>query len=336
MNKKTQSTKTSFQRITNSAYSFREPRVLLTAFELDIFTLVGMEPKSSEEIANLAATNPRATDRLLNALCASGFLRKRNGSFANTPLTSRFLVRGGPEYLGGLMHQVHLWDTWSTLTEAVRRGSRAAERGPASGHGANVLEAFIAAMHTRAIRQAPVIVKLINLKNVRLVLDVGGGSGAFSFAFARAKKGLSAIVFDLPNVVQLTQRYIKAENLERSVSTIAGDYTVDELGDNFDLVFMSAIIHSNSTEANRRLFRKAFEALNPGGRLVVSDFIMNDDRTSPAAGAYFALNMLVNTAEGDTYSESEIRNWMKEAGFRKVSRTKTQMGADLITGTKSS
>jgi SAM-dependent methyltransferase len=332
--RKTRSTVSS-QRITDTVYAFREARVLLTAFELDIFTVIGDEPKSSEEIARRAGTNPRATDRLLNALCASGYLRKKPGLFSNALLASRFLVRGKPEYLGGLMHQVHLWDTWSTLSEAVRSGTRALERGPSSERGTNWLEAFIAAMHMRAMHQAPAIVKLIDLKNVSRVLDVGGGSGAFSFAFVRAKKGLSATVFDLTGVVRLTQGYIEAESLGNSISVAAGDYTVDGLGKGFDLVFMSAIIHSNSARTNRELFGKAFEALNPGGRLVVSDFIMNEDRTSPAMGAYFSLNMLVGTAEGDTYTESEVRGWMEEAGFKKVSRTKTEMGADLLTGTKS-
>ncbi len=322
------------QKINDAVYSFREARVLLTAFELDLFTHIDDKPKSSKEIALLAKTNPKATDKLLNALCASGYLRKKASLFSNTPLTSRFLVRGKPEYMGGLMHQVHLWDTWSTLTEAVRSGSRTFERRQVSGRDANWVEAFIAAMHMRAVHQVPSVVKLIDLKEVARVLDVGGGSGAFSFAFVRAKRGLNATVFDLPSVVPLTGRYIESENLGNSVSVVAGDYTIDSLGNGFDLVFMSAIIHSNSPRTNRKLFSKAFDALNPGGKLVVSDYIMSDDRTSSEAGAYFSLNMLVGTIEGDTYTESEVRGWMEEAGFKKVRRTKTQMATDLITGTK--
>jgi predicted methyltransferase len=99
---------------------------------------------------------------------------------------------------------------------------------------------------------------------------------------------------------------------------------------------MSAVIHSNSTGINRQLFRKAFEALNPEGCLVVLDYIMNGDRTSPAAGAYFSLNMLVNTREGDTYTESEVRGWMEDAGFKKISKIETQFGTDLMTGRRRS
>ncbi|MGD0590765.1 MAG: methyltransferase [Bacteroidota bacterium] len=322
--------------IMDSVYAFREARVLLTAFELDFFSLLGDGWKSSEETAQLAETNPRATDRLLNALCASGYLVKKKGEFSNTPLTSRFLVKGEPDYLGGLMHQVSLWNTWSTLTDAVRTGSSVVQRDPGRGQRVDWLEAFIAAMHMRAIRQAPAIVRLINLKGVKRVLDVGGGSGVFSMAFVRARKGINAVVFDLANVTRLTKTYIDTENLGNLVSVVGGDYTVDPLVSGFDLVFMSAVIHSNSSEINRQLFRKAFEALNPEGRLVVLDYIMNGDRTSPAVGAYFSLNMLVGTREGDSYTESEVRGWMEDAGFKKISKTKTQFGTDLMTGRRRS
>ena len=322
--------------IMDSIYAFREARILLTAIELDLFSHLGNGFKSSEEIARLAETNPRATDRLLNALCASGFLIKKKGNISNTPLTAHFLVKGEPDYLGGLMHQVSLWNTWSTLTDAVRKGSSVGVRDSVTSHKVDWLEAFIGAMHMRAIRQAPAIVKLIDLKCVNRVLDVGGGSGVFSISFVRARKGITAVVFDLANVTTLTKRYIDAEDLSNVISVIGGDYTVDTLTNGFDLVFMSAVIHSNSPEINKQLFRKAFEALNPHGRLVVLDYIMNDDRTAPAAGAFFSLNMLVGTSEGDSYTESEVHFWMENAGFMKISKKKTPFGTDLMIGTKMS
>jgi ubiquinone/menaquinone biosynthesis C-methylase UbiE len=327
-------TKLSPSKIVDSIYAFREARVLLTAFELDLFSHLGYGWKSSEEAAQLAETDPRATDRLLNALCASGYIVKKKGKFSNTPLTSHFLVKGEPDYLGGLMHQAGLWNSWSTLTDAVRKGSSMFVRQPASGHEMDWSKAFIAAMHMRAIRQAPAIVRSIDLKGVRRILDVGGGSGVFSMSFVRARKGIKAVIFDLANIISLTKTYIDAENLGNLISVVEGDYTMDSLVSGFDLVFMSAVIHSNSSETNRQLFRKAFEALNLKGRLVVLDYIMNNDRTSPTAGAYFSLNMLVGTREGDSYTESEVRCWMEDAGFTKISKKKTKFGTDLMIGKK--
>jgi SAM-dependent methyltransferase len=173
-------------------------------------------------------------------------------------------------------------------------------------------------------------VKLLDFRGVRRVLDVGGGSGAYSMAFVRTKKGIHATVFDLPNVVPLAIRYIESEKLVERISTVAGDYEVDSLGSGFDLVFLSAIIHSNSVDINRQLVKKAYDALNPNGQLVIQDHIMDEDRTAPLAGALFSLNMLVGTQAGDTFTESEIRSWMDEAGFKKIRRKDNPVTTGLM------
>ncbi len=330
----TRKTNLSPSKILDTVYAFRSARVLLTAFELDLFTALGDSAKTSAEVARKLRTNARATDRLMDALCALGFLLKRRGKFANTPLTAQFLVKGKESYMGGLMHQVSLWKTWSTLTEAVRTGSAVLGRDSVNNRGVDWLAAFIAAMHMRATHQAHAVLKLLDLRGVKRVLDVGGGSGVFSMAFVRAKPGIHSVVFDLPNVVGLTRTYIQAENLEDLITTAEGDYTVDQLGTGFDLVFLSAVIHSNSPQTNKRLFKKAYDALNPKGQLVVSDFIMNEDRTSPAFGALFSLNMLVGTQEGDTFTESEVRSWMEDAHFTRITRKATPFGSDLMIGRK--
>ncbi|MCG3118196.1 MAG: 3-hydroxy-5-methyl-1-naphthoate 3-O-methyltransferase [bacterium] len=320
--------------IRDIAYAFQRSRVLLTAYELGLFNALGDEKKPSAEVAAILKTDRRATDRLMNALCAIGLLEKNDGKFSNTVETARFLVQGKPEYMAGLMHTVHLWDTWSTLTPAVRQG-QSVGRPPVNERGDKWLTAFIAAMHDRARKQAPAVAARLDLSGVARVLDVGGGSGAFAMAFVRATAEITATVFDLPNVVSLTQNYIVQEGLADKVKTVAGDYLIDDLGSGFDLVFLSAIIHSNSVEENRQLIRQCAEAVNPNGQIVVQDFIMNADRTSPAHGALFALNMLVGTEAGDTYTEAEVRSWMEEAGLSNLISKDTHFGTTLIVGRKS-
>jgi len=320
--------------ILDTVYNFRQARVLLTAFELGVFTNLGTGWKTSSEVSIDLKTEARATDRLMDALCAMGYLKKKNQKFSNTPLTARFLVKGKPDYMAGLMHSAGLWKTWSTLTDAVRAGTSVIGHGPANNGGMSWVEAFIAAMHMRACKTAPAIIKQFNLKNVRKVLDLGGGSGAYSMAFARAKKDIRVVVFDLPAVTPLTRRYVGEEMLSEQIQTVDGDYTVDSFGHGFDMVFLSAIIHSNSVEINRMLFKKAFDALNNNGKLVIQDHIMSEDRTTPLAGALFSLNMLVGTKAGDTFTESEISNWMKEAGFTKIHHKKNLDGPGLIIGWK--
>jgi ubiquinone/menaquinone biosynthesis C-methylase UbiE len=316
------------------ANAFRASRVFLTAFELDLFSVLGSESKTSEEAAVALKTDTRATDRLMNALSAIGLLEKKNGKFKNIPAAEKFLVKGKPGYMGGLGHTVHLWNNWSNMTESVKQGTAVEVKESVNDRGDNWLDSFIAAMHMRAKKQAPGIIGMIDLNGVETVLDVGGGPGTFSFAFADAKKGLKATVFDLPNVVPLTHKYIADEGFTGKVATATGDYLKDDLGNGYDLIFLSAVIHSNSADENKLLFSKCCKALNEKGQLVVLDYVMSEDRTSPAMGAMFALNMLVGTNAGDSYTESEINGWMKETGFTGFVRKDTEYETSLIIGRK--
>jgi len=203
-------------------------RVLLTAIELRLFTLIGEERLTSTEVAEKAGSDPRATDRLLNALCAMNMLAKRDGLFKNTGRDFGYLVDSSPDYAAGLGHTAGMWHAWTTLTDTVRAG-RAAGRGDINDRGQAWLEPFIAAMHYRGCLQGDAIAALLPLEDAELMLDLGGGSGAFAMAMVRRKLGLRAVVFDLPNVVPITQRYVDEAGLTGVVSTATGDYLVDPL-----------------------------------------------------------------------------------------------------------
>ena len=313
------------------ATNFQSSRVLLTAIELRVFSLVGAGGLTSAEVAGLAGSHPRATDRLLNALCALGLLEKRDGRFHNTLDSRRYLDDASPEYAAGLGHTASMWHSWSGLTDAVREG-RPALRASINDRGDVWLKPFIAAMHYRAAQQAPVMAALLELDGVGRVLDVGGGSGAFSIAFANTAPGLRSVVFDLPNVLPLTRDYIDAAGLSGRVTTAVGDYLVDPLPSGFDLVLLSAVVHSNSPEQNAALIRSCAAALNPGGRVAVADWVMDNDRVTPPGGAFFALNMLVATDFGDTFTEGEIRGWMADAGLAPGRRIDTAAGTSIIIG----
>lgn len=320
--------------IQEMATAFQRSRVLLSAYELGLFTVINEEWKTSAEVADALDTDPRATDRLMNALTALGLLEKRASRFTNTATGARFLVKGKPEYMAGLAHTAHLWLTWSGLTEAVRNGTGAAGD-EVNQRGEEWLHAFIAAMHWRAKQVADETVRLLDLSRVSRVLDVGGGSGAFSMAFVRARQGIHAVVFDLPNVVSMTKSYIDSGGYAAQISTVVGDYRRDDLPGDFDLVFLSAIVHSNSPEENRRLIAKCAAATRPGGQVVVLDQIMNEERTGPLPAALFALNMLVGTGAGDTYTESEVAGWMQAARLGRVFRLDTAFNNTLIIGVRS-
>ena len=313
------------------ASSFQKSRIFLTAYELGVFTAIGRRSRSSYQIADSLGTAKRHTDRLMNALCSLGLLNKRGSRFSNTRVSLQYLVGSSPQFAKGIMHNVNMWNTWSALTETVRHGRPAIDAG-INDRGEKWLKPFIAAMHERAAKSASSVVRSLDLSGVFRVLDVGGGSGAYAMAFARAKREITATVFDLPNVVPITKGYVKEEGLLNKIGFSAGDYKSDDLGSGYDLVFLSAIIHINSPAQNRLLIRTAARALRGNGQIVIQDFIMHEDRVNPPTGAYFALNMLVATLSGDTYTASEVRSWLREAGFKNITFKETAFGTTLVIG----
>ncbi len=321
----------SFDELLERARSFQESRLLLTAIELDVFEAVG-GGAAADEVARRIGADARATEMLLNALVAVGALEKNAGAFRNTPATAGHLT-GPASERAGLLHTVNLWDRWSTLTAAVRRGTAVWRRSDAADAAAWT-EAFIAAMHRNASARAPELIAAVGVAGVRRMLDVGGGSAAYSIAFAKASPELTADVLDRPQVLPIAARHIAAAGLEARVRTLQGDLTVDEFPGGYDLILVSAICHMLSPAQNLDLFRRIHRALRPGGRVAVQDFILNPDKTAPRAAALFSLNMLVGTEAGASYSELEYAAWLGEAGFAGVKRVPLAEPAGLMTATR--
>ncbi|UCD83278.1 MAG: methyltransferase domain-containing protein, partial [Deltaproteobacteria bacterium] len=273
---------------------FQESRVALTGIELDIFNAIG-EGSTAAAVAGVAGTDPRATESLLNALVAIRMLNKKDGIYHNTPLATRYLCAGSPDdSREALMHVAHLWHRWSNLTECVRKGT-AVDYEQIDKRSEERIKSFIAAMHRNASFAASWVVGTFDLEGVNKVLDLGGGSGAYAMALVRRKPGLKVTVFDLPNIIPLTEKYLNEEGLGGKVQTRAGDMMLDPLGEGYDLVLISAICHMWSPEENLALFERIMAVLNPKGQIVIQDFILEDNKTAPRSGVLFALNMLVNT-----------------------------------------
>ena len=312
-------------------------RCILTALELDIFTAVG-DGANAEQIGTKIHANARAAGMLLNALVALGLLSKSGDDYKNTPESARFFVQGSKDnHRNGLLHTANIWHRWSTLTDAVRSGTRV----PISrDDNPEWTRNFIAGMQRNAKDRAPLVVKALGTapatatsnSNVRRILDLGGGSGAYSIAFAKASPDMQCEILDLPEVVPLTAEYVRQAGVSAQVSLRAGDMLQDDFGSGYDLIMLNAICHMFSEEQNREIFRRAHQALAPNGRLVVQDFILNPEKTGPQHAALFSLNMLVSTEAGASYSEPEYTHWMKAAGFTEVCRINLPGPSSLIVG----
>ncbi len=311
---------------------FQESRVILTAVELDVFSAVG-QGSAAADVARRLGTDRRATEMLLNALAATRLLSKADGIFSNTPVSSRFLAAGGKEdSRAAIMHTVGLWARWSTLTDCVRAGTAVSHMDMAQ-HGEQWTEAFIAAMDRNARERAPHVLRAVGSQRVERMLDVGGGSGAYSIAFARAVPGLHVDVLDLPGVCPIAQRHIEEAGLATRITTRAGDLRRDALGEGYDLILVSAICHMLSPDENLDLLRRCHAALRAGGRLVIQDFILENDKTAPKSAALFALNMLVGTVAGSSYSVDEYRAWLSQAGFCRPNHVRLPGPSGLVIGT---
>lgn len=313
--------------------AFMESRVLLTALELDAFTAVGAGATAAA-VASARTTDAGATERLLDALVSLGFLEKRGDVFANAPLAARFLAAGSrDDARDALKHNLSLWRRWSTLTDAVRAG-RAVGTTEMADRGDDWTVPFIAAMHRGAAQRAPVVVQAVGVEGVRRMLDVGGGSGAYSIAFARASATLRADILDLPTVLPIADGHVAEAGLAGRVATRAGDLRTDDLGSDYDLVLLSSICHMLGPGENRDLLARAVRALAPGGRVVVSDFLLDEDGTAPRQAVLFSINMLVGTPSGRSYRESEYTAWLREAGLAGIARVRLPGPAHLMIGRK--
>jgi len=294
------------------ARGFMETRVFLTAAELDLFTLLGERPLSLGEAAGARGADPRALGTVLDALAAMGLLEKEDGRWRTVPALLPLLSsRGERSLLPLALHSVNLWDRWSRLTEVVA-GSR-----PGAGDRDGWTRSFIGAMHVVAAPQADDIVAAVEPGGARRLLDVGAGPGTYTAAFLRAVPGMRATLLDLPPVVELARENVAAAGLLDRVDLVAADLRTEAFPAGHDLAFVSAIVHMLGPSGNVALFRKVHDALVPGGRIVVRDHVMSPDRTAPRAGALFAVNMLVGTAEGGTFTFEEIAGWLVEAGFER-------------------
>jgi (2Fe-2S) ferredoxin/predicted O-methyltransferase YrrM len=318
-------------RLEQMIRGYMPSRCLLTALELDIFTAVG-DGANAEQIGKKIHANARAAAMLLNALVSLGLLSKNGDDYKNTPDSARFFVQGSKDnHRDGLLHTANIWHRWSTMTDAVRSGTRV-PIAPPRDLAPEWTRNFITAMQRHAKDRAPFVVKALGTAGVRRILDLGGGSGAYSIAFAKACPETRCEILDLPEVVPLTAEYVRQAGVSAQVALRPGDMLHDDFGSGYDLVMLNAICHMFSEEQNQAIFRRARHALAPNGRLVVQDFILNPDKTGPQHATLFSLNMLVSTDAGASYSEPEYTRWMKSAGFTDVSRINLPGPSDLIVG----
>lgn len=297
--------------------AYWKSRVVATAAELDLLTRLDERPDTAPRIADDLQLDGRAARRLLDALVVLGLVVKEEGLYAPSESGVLLSSRHPRSVLPMALHLASLWESWGGLTETVRTG-RNERHVPMSEGDTARREAFILGMHVLGREQAGAFAAAYDAGGFRRLLDIGGATGTYAQAFLDRAPGLSAVVFDLPPVIELARKRLGEEGLLERIELVAGDFYEDELPTGCDLALLSAIIHQNSREQNVNLFLKVHRALEPGGALLIRDCLMNEERTSPPGGALFALNMLVCTDGGDTFTFEEVKADLEAAGYASV------------------
>ena len=287
---------------------------IMAAVNLDLFNQLAKKAESSERLANRIGVDLRGLKMLLRALAALELLECNEGVYSCTEAAKQFLVSGSPQYLGNIIsHQHHLVESWSQLGEAIRSGRPQRKRSSFSEK--EWLESFQLGMQDLANLIAPQLVPQIPIGNRNKMLDLGGGPGAWSIHFCQHNPGLRSSIFDLPGSRDIAEKAIQIANMTEKIDFISGDFNHDPLLDDYDFVWMSHILHGESSSNCRALITKAAAALRPDGLLIIHEFILDDHDSGPIYPALFAINMLLGTENGAAYTESELGDMLAGAGL---------------------
>ncbi len=309
------------QKLTQLHFSFAPSRVLTTALQLRVFSHLATGKTTATAVASAAGASERGTRMLLDALVGLELLEKKNSHYSLTPLSERYLVRESPEYAGYIMENDALWDAWSHLTDCVR-SSKPCHAVNQQKTAEEFFPVLVRGLHVTNREPARKLARVLvgdNDPSRLRVLDVACGSGVWGIAVAEADPEAVVTAQDFPKVLELTRQYLRQHGVESRYDFLPGDLKQVDLGEGrYDLALLGNIVHSEGEASSRRLFERLHHALSPGGRVAVLDMIPRDDRSGPLFPLLFALNMLVNTDEGDTYTLAEYTRWLKSAGFDRI------------------
>jgi predicted O-methyltransferase YrrM len=299
---------------------------LHAAVKLDVFTCLGEEQLSAEKVAKRLNASPRGTERLLNALVAMKLLIKTDDKYANSSSAGEFLSKNSPKYIGNIiMHHHHLVESWSQLDQAVQSGRPIRKR--SSFDDEKRRESFLMGMFNMAMNIAPMLIPGIDISSRRHLLDLGGGPGTYAIHFCRHNPRLKATVFDMPTTRPFAEKTIARFELSERINFVGGNYLQDDIEGRFDAAWLSHILHGESPEGCKTIIEKAIAALEPGGIIIIHDFILNNSMDGPLFPALFSLNMLLGT-DGQAYSERQLMDMLADAGAKEIQRLAVQTPND--------
>jgi SAM-dependent methyltransferase len=306
------------ERIMQMAWGYAPPLVLMAAVDIGLFAALAEGPRTIEEIRLATGTSPRGLPILVQALAGLDLLRRDGDRYALAPDSAMFLVPSSPAYLGSFFSHVggHLLPSWLKLGEAVRTGQP--QRAVADDvDKASLFSSLVGALYTVNAAGARVLADHLasSLPSVQRILDVAAGSAAWSIPLAERAPAAEVTAVDLPAVIPTTRHFVTRAGLIDRYRFVAADAFEADFGQGYHVAVLGHILHSEGEARSRWLLRKVFDALAPGGTLAVAEWLVAPDRSGPLPSLMFAVNMLVLTESGTTWSFDEIAAWLTEIGF---------------------
>ena len=317
------------------AFSFLPSRVLSAGLQLGVFSHIAAGNKTVAEVAAAAQASERGIRMLLDALVATQLLIRNGPAYELTPLASWFLVRGTPDYLGLFMEQDELWNSWGRLTDAIRSGQplRRVETQTLAENFFPILVQTLHGLHLARARAMADSLGIGKLSKGFRAVDVGCGSGVWGIALAERDPEGRVTAQDFPAMLAVTREFLKRHGVEKQFDFLPGDLKAVDFGrEQYDLALLGNILHSEGAQSSQDLLRRLHAALRPGGRVVIIDFLPSDDRSGPPFPVFFALNMLLHTEQGDTFTLAEYTGWLRQAGFTRVETAEIGSHSPVVIG----
>jgi ubiquinone/menaquinone biosynthesis C-methylase UbiE len=329
--------KLSPQRLMDMVWDYAKPLMIEAAIRNRVFDVLSEGPKTLDELVAETAASERGLRALVNALVGIGLLNRKGARYHLAPDVAAFLVTTKPTFMGGLfLHgSAQLIPNWLHLAEIVRTGKPVSHANDAAD-GSEFFAKFVEDIFNMSYRSASIAAGALVKKAKRpvSVLDLATGSGVWGIAMAQQSPHVSVTAVDWPAVIPVTKRVAAKHNVADRFTYVEGDILKVNLGENHRVATLGHILHSEGEERSRQLLERVFAALAPGGTIVIAEFTPNKDRRGPAVPLIFAINMLVNTDNGDVFTFDEIKAWLKATGFRNIRQLNAPGPSPLILADK--
>lgn len=334
----TPSTSVSSQRLLEFGFGFAPALIIDAAVKFYIFDALDHGPKTLAEIHLATGASTRGLNAVLDALVATELLHKDSeGMYSLTPESAAFLVRSHPNYQGGLFNHVsgQLVPNWLQLSAVLGTGCPVAAAN--SEKGAAYYQQFVEDLFGFNHAAAQALAEILEISKTSepiSVLDLAAGSGVWGIALAQRSYLVQVQAIDFPGVLPITRKVVRRHGVEDQFIYTEGDLATVDFGSGHHIALLGHILHSQGMAESRALIRKTYAALAPGATIVIADCLTNSERTAPLFPLLFAVNMLVHTNDGDTFSFDKIRSWLEQSGFDDVRLVAVPAVSPLILATK--